>query len=407
MRRLKSLTAKLGHSVSGSDASTTGHRKENIDGADLVVFSGAIKPNNEELAFARQCSIPCVERSEYLGAIADGYDRVVAIAGSHGKTTATAMTAKVASELKPTVHIGADYDYLKDEEKSLFITEACEYRKSLLFLRPTIGVVLNSDLDHTDCYKSVDEIAQVFGEFASLSQTVLYNGDDERLKRVMPPCSLSFGLKADNDFSAFEIERTSDERYRFELIFKGKSLGKIETSVKGIHNLYNALVSASVGVLLGVPFSKIQENIRAFTGVKRRNEIVGEINGAQVISDYAHHPTEIKATLSAITAKNRVIAVFEPHTYSRTRDLFDGFISSFSRADEVLLLPVYASRESEDKVNSITLTSEIKKRQKASYFSSYDELSSYLRETVRSGDTVVFLGAGTIDKCARELVNKC
>ncbi len=407
MRRLKSLTAKLGHFVSGSDAITTGHRKENIDGANLVVYSGAIKPNNEELVFARKLRIPCIERSEYLGAIADGYDKAVAIAGSHGKTTATAMTAKVASIFNPTVHIGADYDYSTSEGKSLFVTEACEYRKSLLFLRPTIGVVLNADLDHTDCYKSVDEIAKVFEEFALKSEVILYNGDDARLKKVMPRSSLSFGLGAHNDFSVCDIERTSDERYRFELIFKGKALGKIETSVRGIHNLYNALASSAVGILLGVPFSQIQINIRAFLGVKRRMEIVGEINGAQVISDYAHHPTEIKATLAAIAAKNRIIAVFEPHTYSRTRDLFDGFISSFSRADEVLLLPVYASRESEGKVNSLTLTREIEKRQKASYFSSYSNLLYYLRDIVKSGDTVVFLGAGTLDRCARELVNKC
>ncbi len=406
MRRLKTLTASLGHSVSGSDALTTGHDASFLSDAELVVYSGAIKDNNVELKTAREKGVAAVERSEYLGALAEAYDISVAIAGSHGKTTATAMTANVLARFKPTVHIGADYPYRADEENMLFITEACEYRKSLLRLSPTIAVILNAELDHTDCYNSVQAVAEVFAQFANKSKSVLFNGDDELLREVMPVSALSFGLREGNDFCALNIQKRTDEKYSFDFVFKGKKVGELTTGVIGYHNIYNALASASVALLLGVPISEIKEGLRSFSGAVRRMERVGEINGANVISDYAHHPTEIRATLSALKNDSRLVVVFEPHTYSRTRDLFDGFITAFDLADEVIFLPVYGSREREGEVNSFTLYCAVKDKQSAKYFGDYATLNSYLKQNLKRGEIVAFLGAGSIDDACRELVKK-
>ena len=406
MKRLKALTASMGHSVSGSDEMTTGHDARFLSCAELVVYSGAIKDDNPELKVARERGLATVERSEYLGALAEGYDVTVAIAGSHGKTTVTAMTATVLTRYKPTVHIGANYPYRADEENRVFITEACEYRKSLLALSPTLAVILNAELDHTDCYDSVQAVAEVFSQFAFKSKSVLFNGDDTLLRGGMPVGALSFGLSEGNDFRALNIQKRTDEKYSFDFVFKDKKVGELTTGVIGFHNIYNSLASASVALMLGVPFSEIEKSLSRFSGVSRRMERVGEVNGATVISDYAHHPTEIKATLQALKSSRRLIAVFEPHTYSRTRDLFDEFTTAFALADEVIFLPVYASREKEGKVDSSMLFLAVKDRQSAKYFSDYSTLSAYLKRTLKKGETVVFLGAGTIDDACREFVKK-
>lgn len=404
MARLKELTARLGHSVSGSDECTTGHNESNVVGADMVVFSGAVKDDNCELSFARKKGIASVERSEYLWAIASGYDQVIGVAGSHGKTTVTAMIARVLAGFSPTVHIGANYDYEKKEKDKIFITEACEYRKSLLALSPYLGVVLNAELDHTDCYKSADEIAQTFAIYAHKCKTVLYFGDDRLLKKYMRTNAYTFGFDKSNDFYAVILNGEKENAFDF-YAFK-KKVGKVKLGVKGEHNALNALCALGVGTLYGVEFSKMAQALGDFKGVSRRQEFLGVVNGASVYTDYAHHPTEIKATLKALKGKSRLIAVFEPHTYTRTRDLFSEFSSAFTLADEVIIAPVFGSREKGGEVGSEELTEEIARRQKARFLLSYDKINEYIKKVTQKGDVVVYLGAGTIDKCARYLVKE-
>ena len=409
MRRLMELTAKLGHTVSGSDNSIARHNASNVEGANLVVFSGAVSSDNPELVYAYEHNIPLCERGKFLGAIASGFREVVAVAGTHGKTTVTALTANVLSQKNPTIHIGADFPYndfdCNNANNDIFVTEACEYRRSLLEIRPTLAVILNAELDHTDCYNSIDEIADIFVEFAQKSNIALYYGDDTILQKRMPISAYTFGEGERNDFRAIFCAPTNDNCYPFYFYVSGIRLGKVTPRLRGKHNAINILASLSIGILMGIPFSDLVNTVNNFNGVKRRLEFVGKAFGAKVYTDYAHHPTEIIATLKALQTRNKLIAVFEPHTFSRTNDLFYDFVHSLSLANEVILAPIYASREKSGNISSLDLCKCVHKLVPTRFFDTYEHINNYLSNTLRPNDTVVFLGAGSIDGCARMLVN--
>ena len=403
MRTLKTITARLGHETSGSDLTTGGHDPNNVKGANLVVFTGAISADNPELSAARENGVPTIERSEYLAAIAASFGRVIAIAGSHGKTTATALTAAATACLNPTVHIGGEY--AGGDGNEYFITEACEFRRSFLMLAPDIGVILNADLDHTDCYKTEAEAVEAFLAFGRRCRKLCVNGDDPRLG-IDHPDKITFGLGENCDVRAVGLCADGENRYSFSLFCLGVNMGRIELSLVGRHNVYNALAAASVALGEGVSMSEIARAFVGFKGVARRMETLGYVRGARVIADYAHHPTEIRALIASLRPRARLIVVFEPHTYSRTRDLFDKFATCFRGADEVVFLPVFAAREKTGEVTSVDLYNAVSKIMPARYFGSYAEAENYLFGEVGEGDIVVFAGAGTIYSAAADFAKK-
>lgn len=403
MRTLRTITARLGHETSGSDLTTGGHDPNNIKGANLVVFTGAISADNPELSAARENGVPTIERSEYLAAIAASFGRVIAIAGSHGKTTATALTAAATACLNPTVHIGGEY--AGGDGNEYFITEACEFRRSFLMLAPDVGVILNADLDHTDCYKTEAEAVEAFLAFGRRCRKLCINGDDPRLG-IDHPDKITFGLGENCDVRAVGLCADGENRYSFSLFCLGVNMGRLELSLVGRHNVYNALAAASVALGEGVSMSEIARAFVGFKGVARRMETLGYVRGARVIADYAHHPTEIRALIASLRPRARLIVVFEPHTYSRTRDLFDKFATCFRGADEVVFLPVFAAREKTGEVTSVDLYNAVSKIMPARYFGSYAEAENYLFGEVGEGDIVVFAGAGTIYSAAADFAKK-
>lgn len=403
MRTLRTITARLGHETSGSDLTTGGHDPNNVKGANLVVFTGAISADNPELSAARENGVPTIERSEYLAAIAASFGRVIAIAGSHGKTTATALTAAATACLNPTVHIGGEY--AGGDGNEYFITEACEFRRSFLMLAPDVGVILNADLDHTDCYKTEAEAVEAFLAFGRRCRKLCVNGDDPRLG-IDHPDKITFGLGENCDVRAVGLCADGENRYSFSLFCLGVNMGRIELSLVGRHNVYNALAAASVALGEGVSMSEIARAFVGFKGVARRMETLGYVRGARVIADYAHHPTEIRALIASLRPRARLIVVFEPHTYSRTRDLFDKFATCFRGADEVVFLPVFAAREKTGEVTSVDLYNAVSKTMPARYFGSYAEAENYLFGEVGEGDIVVFAGAGTIYSAAADFAKK-
>lgn len=403
MRTLRTITARLGHETSGSDLTTGGHDPNNVKGANIVVFTGAISADNPELSAARENGVPTIERSEYLAAIAASFGRVIAIAGSHGKTTATALTAAATACLNPTVHIGGEY--AGGDGNEYFITEACEFRRSFLMLAPDVGVILNADLDHTDCYKTEAEAVEAFLAFGRRCRKLCVNGDDPRLG-IDHPDKITFGLGENCDVRAVGLCADGENRYSFSLFCLGVNMGRLELSLVGRHNVYNALAAASVALGEGVSMSEIARAFVGFKGVARRMETLGYVRGARVIADYAHHPTEIRALIAALRPRARLIVVFEPHTYSRTRDLFDKFATCFRGADEVVFLPVFAAREKTGEVTSVDLYNAVSKIMPARYFGSYAEAENYLFGEVGEGDIVVFAGAGTIYSAAADFAKK-
>ena len=403
MRTLRTITARLGHETSGSDLTTGGHDPNNVKGANLVVFTGAISADNPELLAARENGVPTIERSEYLAAIAASFGRVIAIAGSHGKTTATALTAAATACLNPTVHIGGEY--VGGDGNEYFITEACEFRRSFLMLAPDVGVILNADLDHTDCYKTEAEAVEAFLAFGRRCRKLCVNGDDPRLG-IDHPDKITFGMGENCDVRAVGLCADGENRYSFSLFCLGVNMGRLDLSLVGRHNVYNALAAASVALGEGVSMSEIARAFVGFKGVARRMETLGYVRGARIIADYAHHPTEIRALIAALRPRARLIVVFEPHTYSRTRDLFDKFATCFRGADEVVFLPVFAAREKTGEVTSVDLYNAVSKIMPARYFGSYAEAENYLFGEVGEGDIVVFAGAGTIYSAAADFVKR-
>ena len=404
MRTLRTITARLGHETSGSDLTTGGHDPNNVKGANLVVFTGAISADNPELSAARENGVPTIERSEYLAAIAASFGRVIAIAGSHGKTTATALTAAATACLNPTVHIGGEYAG-GGNGNEYFITEACEFRRSFLMLAPDVGVILNADLDHTDCYKTEAEAVEAFLAFGRRCRKLCVNGDDPRLG-IDHPDKITFGLGENCDVRAVGLCADGENRYSFSLFCLGVNMGRLDLSLVGRHNVYNALAAASVALGEGVSMSEIARAFVGFKGVARRMETLGYVRGARVIADYAHHPPEIRALIAALRPRARLIVVFEPHTYSRTRDLFDKFATCFRGADEVVFLPVFAAREKTGEVTSVDLYNAVSKIMPARYFGSYAEAENYLSGEIGEGDIVVFAGAGTIYSAAADFAKR-
>jgi len=399
--RLKDMGAKV----------FIGHNPANIVGTEVVVVSSAIKPDNPELIAAQYRGIPIIPRAEMLAELMR-MKYGIAVAGAHGKTTTTSMLAHILSdtELDPTVIIGGRLNKFNSNAKlgkgELLVTEADESDGSFMRLSPTISVVTNLDEEHLDHYKGgMAEIAETFLAFMNkvpFFGVVVACKDDERLAALFPRVTrrlLTYGLRGDADISAANI-RTDGFNMIFELMVRGANLGEIKLSVPGAYNVRNALAAITVGLEFDLSIESMRSSLQKFTGADRRFHRVGKVRGREMVDDYAHHPTEILATLEAAKSgyDGRVIAVFQPHRYSRLSQCWDRFLNSFADADHVVVVPVYPAGENEiPNINSQRFSEELSARHPSvSYLADLNGLADHLLETTTEGDLILGLGAGSI-----------
>lgn len=400
-----------------------GHAESNVVGAGVVVVSSAIHYDNPEYQYALKNNLTIIKRAELLGCIASMYKTTIAIAGSHGKTTTTAMISEmfILANKKPTIHVGGvlkliDSNYMIGNKK-YFITENCEYKDNFLQVKPDISVILNIDSDHLDYFGSLENLKKSFFKYASITKNGginIVSGDDKNTRFLLKnKDNATFGLSKKCDIFAENIREYKKGFYSFDVIVFNCNMGNIKLNIVGKHNIYNALACVFVGLVCQIDFETIVYAIENFSGVKRRCEIVGELNGAMVFHDYAHHPKQIEKMISVALSQidkkqGKVIVVFEPHTFSRTKYLLEDFAKSFKGSDLVIFAPVYSARENEsDGANSKDLALKTKKYAKNCLcLNSYEEIKKVLKHVVMKGDIVMILGAGTIEKLPKMICDR-
>ncbi len=335
-----------------------GQRPENLKGAELVVYSAAIMEDNPELVAARQMGVPVVERSEMLGLLTRHYSDCICVSGTHGKTTTTAMLTQIlyGAGLDPTAVIGGKLPAIggsgRAGSSSIMTCEACEFVDTFLHLAPDYAVILNVDADHLDYFGTLENIIKSFHKFAGMAtKAILYNGDDPNTCKAVEGLDqpkTTFGWREDNDFYPANIVQKGGVKCGFDLMCRGENLGHIELNVPGRHNILNAVAAAAAALAVGATPAQIQEHLPQFRGAHRRFEVLGQVNGVTIADDYAHHPAELKVTLEAAKEMdfNRVWAVFQPFTYSRTALLLEDFAKVLPIADRVVLSAIMAPEKS-------------------------------------------------------------
>lgn len=436
MSGLAEILLKEGFTVSGSDSKespltkklesegahiTYGQKAENITpGIGCVVYTAAINRSNPELIEAVAQKIPMLTRAELLGQLMKNYDTPIAVSGTHGKTTTTSMISHILLEGKvdPTISVGgilkAIGGNIRVGSSETFLTEACEYTNSFLHFFPKISVILNIEEDHLDFFKDLEDIRHSFHQFAALlpsDGTLVINGEITDYPEIYQglDCNVvTYGPSADFDYSASDISYDEEGHVSFDLAKHGEKAGRITLSVTGDHNVSNALASIAVAELLDIPMDTIKKGLLSFTGTDRRFEYKGTFSGVTVVDDYAHHPTEIKATLKAAQhyPHNSVWCVFQPHTYTRTKAFFHEFAEALSHADHLVLADIYAARETDTLgISSADLAEEAAKLGTDShYFPSFAEIESFLKENCRPGDLLITMGAGDIVTVGEDLI---
>lgn len=420
-----------GYEISGSDMNDSeiteklknagatvfnGHRGENVEGADLIIYSAAIAEENPEIVRAKELKIPMYTRAEILGVLMDEFKNSIAISGTHGKTTTTSMVSLILERamLDPTILVGGNLDAIGGNVKvghsQYFVTEACEYRDSFLELKPRIEVILNIDSDHLDYFKDIDHIVSSFDKFSRLipedGLMIAYDANPFVNKVIENiPGAITYGYNSHCTYYIKNVTFDSEGMPIFEIIYNGESFGRIHISMPGEHNILNATAAFACCHQLGVPADTIIATLGEYSGTQRRFDTKGITpKGVKIVDDYAHHPTEIKATLSAATAlpHNKLWCIFQPHTYTRTLALFGEFAEAFSKADILILVDIYAAREKDIyKVSSKGLAEEIRKSSpnKAVYYmDSFEKIVQYIRENAEENDLVITMGAGDIYK---------
>lgn len=419
MSSLAMITRKKGYTVSGSDrnvsaltkkleaadiAITYAHQAENVCGADLVVYTAAVHEDNPEMKEAHRLGLPLYTRAEYLGWLMSGYRERIGVAGTHGKSTVTSMLAEIylAGELDPTVVSGAE---LRDMEgayriggEEYFLFEACEYCDSFLSFCPTTAVVTNLEYDHADYFKDMEQLRESFRRYLALGHTAVLNADDPETVALMSDYHgkvVTFGVKNDANYTAKAIEYRLGNA-KFALFAGENKLCEVTLSVPGYHNVLNALAASAAALSCGASPEAVQKGLAMFGGAKRRFEYMGKTDkGALVYNDYAHHPSELRATLSAAKAMgHRLVAVFQPHTYSRTASLFDDFAAAFGDADEVIFADIYAARE--ENIYGVSSALLAEKTPGAVCLGDCETIARHLLATVGTGDLILILGAGDI-----------
>ena len=409
--RLESIGAKV----------YEGHRADNATGADVLVCSSAVRDDNPEVIAARQRQIPVIPRAEMLAELMRLYRNGIAVAGTHGKTTTTSMIAHLMTktEFDPAVVVGGRVASLGSNARlgrgEYIVVEADESDGSLLLLTPTIGVLTNIDADHLDHFKGgIEQIKECFVKFAN---SVPFYGaialclDDQNVQAIIPQITrrtISYGLAAQADVSAWNIQLDTRFGSEFTVRSFGKEMGRIKLSVPGLHNVYNAMAAIAVGLDLSIKFEEIAVALEGFHGAERRFQIKGEKDDVMVVDDYGHHPTEIKATLAAArTSGRRVVALFQPHRYTRTHDLMDDFARSFYGADVLFVTDIYAASEDPiEGVNSRVLAEQIERfgHRHVEYIGALSGAAAKLKEIVQPHDLVLTLGAGNVYQAGDELL---
>ena len=399
------------------DIVSMGHRAENIGDAEALVYTAAVKADNPELVAAKERGIPCFERSEMLGMLAARYKKAIAVSGTHGKTTTTAMITQILmdSGRDPSAVIGGKLTAIGSNARigssDTVVLEACEYVDSFLQIEPHTAVILNIDADHLDYFKTIDNIIKSFHTFAlQTSNLIVACGDDENTKKALEGIEgrkiITFGFNEENNYRAEKLVHLSGARARFTLCKDGCELCEIELRVPGRHNVLNALAAAAVADQHGVSPEEISLALGHFGGVHRRFEILGHFNGITVADDFAHHPTELEATLTSAMQMGyrKVFALFQPHTFSRTAMLLDDFARVLSIPDQAVISEILPVRETNTYgIHARDLSSRIPG---GIYLKTFEEIADYAIENAREGDLILTIGGGDVYKCANLIVKK-
>ena len=384
-------------------------------GTELVVYSAAIPPENPELLEAQRLGIPAVERSVLLGYVANTYPHPICIAGTHGKTTTTAMTSQImiSAGTDASAIIGGKLPlidaYGRYGAGREIVVEACEYHNTFLHLIPYVSVILNIDADHLEFFGSMDNLKQSFRRFALLTEhAIVANLDDANTREVLKSVDrnvITFGIDASAEFQAVHVTEYRPSFFSFDVVERGVQTAHIRLSVPGRHNVYNALAAYVCASMFGCTSEQCKEGLEAFRGAGRRFEILGENKGVTIADDYAHHPTELEATLSSAVKMDyrKVWAVFQPFTYSRTQMLLDDFARVLSMADHVVLTEIMGSREKAEDYD-IRTEDLAKKIPGSVWFSTFEEVTAYVMEHAQPGDLVITLGCGDIYKAAKMML---
>ncbi|WP_034602326.1 UDP-N-acetylmuramate--L-alanine ligase [Clostridiisalibacter paucivorans] len=437
MSGLAEIMIKNDYTVSGSDIRESkitnklknlgveifiGHNESNISEADLVVYTSALSDDNCELVSAKNHDILYVDRATFLGQLMRKYKKSIAVSGTHGKTTTTGMIATILEKSlsDPTVLIGGDLDIIGGNVKigngNYFLTEACEYKSNFLKFFPDIGVVLNVDADHLDYFRDIDHIVETFNDFAKLVPNdgfLIVNSDDSNMSSFTKenyPNLVTFSISdSQTDYFADNIGFDQLGFPNFTLNV-GSQSHDVSLRVVGKHNISNALAAIAACHKSGISLEDAIQGIKFFTGTHRRFETKGLIRNIKVIDDYAHHPTEIKATLSAAKTvpHNKLWCVFQPHTYTRTKALLDDFSNSFSDANKIIITDIYAAREKDEHiVHSTDLKNKLMdKGIDAIYIRDFEDIVNYLNENLKSNDMLITMGAGNVYEIGEMLLEK-
>ncbi len=437
MSGIAAILVKWGYKVSGSDSSdgimvqklrqsgikvNIGQIEENItDDIDLVVYTAAIKKDNPELVKSRKLNIKTIERGNFLGEITKLFKDVIGIAGTHGKTTTSSMvsSAFMSANLDPSIQIGANLNVINGNyrvgDSDYFIIEACEYCESYLNFQQRSAIVTNIDNDHLDYFKNIDNIEKSFQKYVSKLKEdglLVVNMDDERcynLRNYTKANVLTVSLNNDEaDYIASNIVFDENGYAEYDLINHGNKLSTIKLNVAGIHNVLNSLECIALCLWYGLDIESIKKGLLNFKGASRRLEYKGKFKGASVYDDYAHHPTEVKATSKAILNKkfNESWVVFEAHTYSRVKEHIDDFVESLKDFDHIIVIDIYAARE----VNTYNVKEQdiidklLKIGKDARYIKDYDDIKKFLSDNVKENDLILTLGAGNVTKISNKLI---
>lgn len=437
MSGLAEILMKEGFTISGSDMNESmlldrlrskgalincPQSADNItDDIDLVVYTAAISESNPEYAAAVSSQVPMLPRAELLGQIMANYESSIAVSGTHGKTTTTSMISSIllAADTDPTISVGgmlkAIGGNIRVGSSENFLAEACEYTNSFLHFYPKYSLILNIEEDHLDFFKDLNDIRNSFHLFALQTKAdgaIIINGDIEDYEEITKGYAgkvITFGMSQSNTYYPKDITFDTQGNAQFQLYKEDACLGKISLGVPGLHNVANALSAIALGDLMGLSFDAIAQGLASFHGTGRRFEYKGTWNKITIIDDYAHHPSEIAATIAATRnyPHKRLVIVFQPHTYTRTRALLEDFGTALAEADLVLLADIYAAREQ----NTIGITSdavriEIEKNGgQALYIPDFEEIEKYLQKNCNEGDLLITMGAGNVYKVGEDLLS--
>lgn len=438
MSGLAEILLKENFKISGSDAKSSdiidnlismgaivniGQSKENItDEIQLVVYTAAVHEDNPEYAECVRRNLPMLTRAQLLGQIMNNYKYSIAVSGTHGKTTTTSMLSQIFMEADtdPTISVGGILDSIGGNVRvgnsQYFVTEACEYTNSYHSLFPYISIILNVDADHLDFFSGIDEIIESFHTFAGNlpdNGHLIINGDMSCISKVTDNIScniITFGMNESNYYHPIDIEADEQGHMNYTLVVNGEKQDRVHINIGGTHNVSNSLAAIAAADILGIDRSDCLNGLSCFSGVHRRFEYKGTLGNVTVIDDYAHHPTEIKATLTTAThtPHNELWVVFQPHTYTRTKALFDEFADALKGFDHVIIVDIYAAREKDTGlVHAKDLANKIKESgTDARYLSTFEAVENYLLKNCKKNDLLITMGAGDVYLIGEELLGK-